>query len=219
MLSQFLPRTGRDSCRWRVRFVDREAPLRAAAPVSSVNTSRRVTSNPVDEVCVCEQQGAPRVDRLCSRNPRHERKPSPDRHPSASAAEEEAEQAARADCGGSSRRTCRARSEGAAHIFTLPQAGSEAGTAARGPVATVNAAWTRRPTVSEFHRASGATHRPAAPRPYWPFGQKSLDGSDVSVAARRRGALLPTNLLCLPNREQVASLQVRRHPASALFKA
>jgi hypothetical protein len=147
-------------------------------------TTRRVTSNPVDEVCICEQQGAPRVDRLYSRNPRHERKPSPDRHPSAPAAEEEAEQAARADCGGSSRRTCRARSEGAAHIFTLPQAGSEAGTAARGPVATVNAAWTRRATVSEFHRASGlaqrlhvvekpgATHRPAAPRPYWPFWPK-----------------------------------------------
>jgi hypothetical protein len=124
-----------------------------------INTTRRVTSNPVDEVCVCEQQGAPRVDRLYSRNPRHERKPSPDRHPSASAAEEEAEQAARADCGGSSRRTCRARSEGAAHIFTLPQAGSEAGTAARGLVATVNAACTRRATVSEFHRASGLAQR------------------------------------------------------------
>src|SRR5436309_15658328 len=80
------------------------------------------------------------------RGTRHERKPSPDRHPSASAAEKEAEQAARADCGGSSRRTYRARNEDAAHIFTLPQAGSQAG----GLVATVNAAWRRRATLSDF---------------------------------------------------------------------
>jgi len=85
---------------------------------------------------------------------RHERKPSPDRHPSAAAAEEEAEQAARAHCGGSGARTWRARSEGAAHIFTLPQAASQAGTGTSGPVAIVNAAWTRRATLSEFHRAT-----------------------------------------------------------------
>jgi hypothetical protein len=68
----------------------------------------------------------------------HECQPSPDGHPSTATAEEETEQVTCADCGGSSSGTCPARSEGAAHIFTLSQAGREAGTASR-DVATANA--------------------------------------------------------------------------------
>jgi len=68
----------------------------------------------------------------------HECQPSPDGHPPTATAEEETEQVTCADCGGSSSGTCRARSEGAAHIFTLSQAGREAGTASR-DVATANA--------------------------------------------------------------------------------
>ena len=49
----------------------------------------------------------------------HEYKPH--RHPSASTSGQEAGQAARADCGGTGDRTCCARSEGAANLFTIPQ--------------------------------------------------------------------------------------------------
>jgi hypothetical protein len=142
----------------RVRALSLSAVYAAGLIQPSLATSRRVTSNPVDRCAFVNSKG-PHESIGCIRGTRHERKPSPDRHPSASAAEEEAEQAARADCGGSSRRTCRARSEGAAHIFTLLQAGREAGTAARDTIATVNAAWTRRATVSEFHRALGLAQR------------------------------------------------------------
>jgi len=52
-------------------------------------------------------------------DPDHECKPSPHRHPSASTSGEKAEQATRADCGGTGERTGCARSKAATNVFTI----------------------------------------------------------------------------------------------------
>jgi len=69
--------------------------------------------------CTCEQSDGTSARYACSKERDHECKPSPYRHTSASTSGEKAEQAARADCGGTGDRTDYIRSKTAANLLTI----------------------------------------------------------------------------------------------------
>src|SRR3954470_2751645 len=104
----------------------------------TLSTSQCGLSESAGSLFTFEQLAAISARYACFEGHHHECQPSPDRHPSASTSDQKAEQAARADCRSTGRRPRRARSTGAANLFSIPLAEREAaangGLARRGQI-------------------------------------------------------------------------------------
>src|SRR3954471_21805201 len=104
----------------------------------TLSTSQCGLSEAAGSLFTFEQLAAISARYACFEGHHHECQPSPDRHPSASTSDQKAEQAARADCRSTGRRPRRARSTGAANLFSIPLAEREAaangGLARRGQI-------------------------------------------------------------------------------------
>src|SRR3954470_15496281 len=102
----------------------------------TLSTSQCGLSESAGSLFTFEQLAAISARYACFEGHHHECQPSSDRHPSASTSNKKAEQAARADCGGTGGRPGRARSQGAANLFSIPlderEAPSDRGLARRG---------------------------------------------------------------------------------------